>query len=291
MPTPTLQEEILLRGYEKEPEIIIPSPTILELSHTFDDPFLEQLPVKKEHIKKAQNSTIDFYESFFKLQRVPFFIERKIGNKVISTKAGDIHPFALPIKKEKDVDEFYGSLNEVIFFTEPYKTIYYKSISLAKDTTELSKLAYTHEIAHTQLNHVRGLIEHYYNTEVVSIFLELVHALELNDGEYLLTAHDSLRLPELKYIIDEIHKYYDRREEPEIKKVLLEGSLYLQSTLQAYNLFITYYNSSISVKKEILTYIQALFNQEYTLEDMLSKLDISFESSINPERIKNYIRR
>lgn len=286
----SLEEEILLRGYDKEPDIIIPTQPIIELSTILDNPYLEQLPVHPEKIKVGRNSTINFYESFFKLQRVPYYIEKKYGPFKIE-KQGDIHPFALPIKKEKDADEFFGSLNEIIFLTEPFKTIYYKSISLAKKSTELSKLAYTHEIAHSQLNHVRGLIEEYYNTEVISIFLELVHALELNDGEYLLTAHDSIRLTELKYIIDELHKYYDRREEPEIKKVLLEGSLYLQSTLQAYNLFITYYNSSIPIKKEILSNIQSLFNQEHTLEEMLSKLDISFESSINPERIKNYIRR
>lgn len=286
----SLEEEILLRGYDKEPDIIIPTQPIIELSTILDDPYLEQLPVHPEKIKVGRNSTINFYESFFKLQRVPYYIEKKYGPFKIE-KQGDIHPFALPIKKEKDADEFFGSLNEIIFLTEPFKTIYYKSISLAKKSTELSKLAYTHEIAHSQLNHVRGLIGEYYNTEVISIFLELVHALELNDGEYLLTAHDSIRLTELKYIIDELHKYYDRREEPEIKKVLLEGSLYLQSTLQAYNLFITYYNSSISIKREILSNIQSLFNQEHTLEEMLSKLDISFESSINPERIKNYIRR
>ena len=286
----SLEEEILLRGYDKEPDIIIPTQPIIELSTILDDPYLEQLPIHPEKIKVGRNSTINFYETFFKLQRVPYYIEKKYGPFKIE-RQGDIHPFALPIKKEKDADEFFGSLNEIIFLTEPFKTIYYKSISLAKKSTELSKLAYTHEIAHSQLNHVRGLIEEYYNTEVISIFLELVHALELNDGEYLLTAHDSIRLTELKYIIDELNKYYDRREEPEIKKVLLEGSLYLQSTLQAYNLFITYYNSSIPIKKEILSNIQSLFNQEHTLEEMLSKLDISFESSINPERIKNYIRR
>lgn len=286
----SLEEEILLRGYDKEPDIIIPTQPIIELSTILDDPYLEQLPVHPEKIKVGRNSTINFYESFFKLQRVPYYIEKKYGPFKIE-RQGDIHPFALPIKKEKDADEFFGSLNEIIFLTEPFKTIYYKSISLAKKSTELSKLAYTHEIAHSQLNHVRGLIEEYYNTEVISIFLELVHALELNDGEYLLTEHDSIRLTELKYIIDELNKYYDRREEPEIKKVLLEGSLYLQSTLQAYNLFITYYNSPLSIKKEILSSVQSLFNQEHTLEEMLSKLDISFESSINPERIKNYIRR
>lgn len=286
----TLEEEILLRGYEKEPEIIIPTQPIIELSHTLDDPFLEQLPIHPEKIKIGRNSTINFYETFFKLQRVPYYVEKKNGPFKVE-KQGDIHPFALPIKKEKDVDEFFGSLNEVIFFTEPFKTIYYKSISLPYNSTELTKLAYTHEIAHSQLNHVRGLIGEYYNTEVISIFLELLHALELNDGEYLLTTHDSIRLTELKYIIDELHKYYARREEPEIKKVLLEGSLYLQSTLQAYNLFITYYNSPIQVKKEILSTIQSLFNQEHTLEELLSRFDISLESSIDNERIKNYIRR
>ena len=290
MSKPTIEEEIVLRGYEQEPEIIKPTKEIVEISPILDDPFLELLPVHKEKIKKTKNSTIDFYETFFKLQRVPYFIERKIG-PFITTKAGDIHPFALPLKQEKDTDEFYGSLNEVIFFTEPYKTIYYKSISLSQNITELSKLAYTHEIAHSQLNHVRGLIKEYYNTEVISIFLELVHALELNDGEYLLTAHDSIRLTELKYIIDELNKYYDRRNEPEIKKVLLEGSLYLQSTLQAYNLFIKYYNSPISIKKEILQSIQKLFDQEHSLEELLSHFDISFDSSIDKNKIHSYIRR
>ena len=201
----SLEEEILLRGYDKEPDIIIPTQPIIELSTILDDPYLEQLPVHPEKIKVGRNSTINFYESFFKLQRVPYYIEKKYGPFKIE-RQGDIHPFALPIKKEKDADEFFGSLNEIIFLTEPFKTIYYKSISLAKKSTELSKLAYTHEIAHSQLNHVRGLIEEYYNTEVISIFLELVHALELNDGEYLLTAHDSIRLTELKYIIDELNK-------------------------------------------------------------------------------------
>lgn len=286
----TIEDEIILRGYEKEPEIIMPTKSIIELSTILDSKTLKYFPLQKESLKKAQQSTIDFYESFLTLQRVPYYTEKKYGPFSIQ-KSGDIHPFGLPIKQEKNMDEFFGSLNEVIFFTKPLKTIYYKNISLAKNTTELSKLAYTHEIAHSQLNHVRGLIEQYYNTEVISIFLELIHALELNDEEYLLTAHDSIRLSELKYIIDELNKYYDRRENPEIKKVLLEGSLYLQSTLQAYNLFIIYYKSSVSIRKEILASIQNLFNQEHTLEELLSKFDISLESSIDSKKLKTYIRR
>lgn len=290
MSNPTLEEEILLRGYDKEPEILIPDQSIIEISHILDTPYLEYLPIPKDTLKNTKNSTISFYETFFKLQRVPFYVEKKYGPFKIE-KQGDIHPFALPIKREKDVDEFFGSLNEVIFMIEPYKTIYYKSLSLPKNITEVTKLAYTHEIAHSQLNHVRGLIQEFYNTEVVSIFLELVHALELNDGEYLLSAHDSIRLTELKSIIDELDKYHSRKEEPEIKKVLIEGSLYLQSTLQAYNLFIRYYYGNINTKKELLQGIQRLFNQELTLEELLSSLDISYENSIKPQELKKYITR
>ena len=287
----TIEEEILLRGYTKNPEIIVPTKQIIEISHILEHPFLEPLPLHKETLKNTKKATIDFYETFFKLQRVPYYVEKKYGPFRIE-KQGDIHPFALPIKKESDVDEFYGSLNEIIFMTEPFETIYYKSLSLPKNMTEITKLAYTHEIAHSQLNHVRGIIKEFYNTEVVSIFLELVHALELNDGEYILTAHDSIRLgSELKTIIEELNKYYDRKEEPELKKVLIEGSLYLQSTLQAYNLFFRYYFGSIQIKKELLQNIQRLFNQELSLEELLSNLDISVESSINPTKLKKYITR
>lgn len=290
MSKPTIEEEIKLRGYDKEPEIIFPNNPIIEISHTLDTPYLDYIPLPKDTLKRTKNSTIDFYESFFKLQRVPYYVEKNYGPFKVE-RQGDIHPFALPIKKEKDADEFFGSLNEVIFMTKPHETIYYKSLSLPQNITEITKLAYTHEIAHSQLNHVRGLIQNFYNTEVVSIFLELVHALELNDGEYLLSAHDSIRLSELKSIIDELNKYYSRKNDPEIKKVLIEGSLYLQSTLQAYNLFIRYYYGTINTKKELLQGIQKLFNQELTLEELLSSLDISFENSINPKELKKYITR
>lgn len=289
MQKPTIEEEIVLRGYQSKPDIIIPTDQILEIANIVDTPYLDYIPLKKSNLKITKNSTIDFYESFFELQRVPYYLERKIGPLRIE-KTGDIHPFALPLKKAKDEDEFFGSLNEVIFFTEPYKTIYYKNLSLPENITEITKLAYTHEIAHSQLNHVRGLIKEYYNTEMISIFLELVHALELNDGEYLLTAHDSIRLTELKYIINELKKYHTRTDD-EIRNILTEGSLYLQSTLEAYNLFIKYYNAPISIKKEILQSIQKLFNQELTLEDLLTFYDISLESSINPVSLNQYIKR
>ena len=59
--------------------------------------------------------------------------------------------------------------------------------------TEITKLAYTHEIAHSQLNHIKGIIKDYYKTEVISILLESIHALEADPTERLLYVHDTKR--------------------------------------------------------------------------------------------------
>lgn len=284
-----IEQEVKLRGYENTPEIIIPQQPLLNLTSILESPYLDQIPEKKDTIRNTRNSTIDFYESFFTLNRTPFIVEKKYGPIKIE-KRGDIHPFGLPIKKVKDVDTFFGSLNEVMFLTEPYPTMYYKSVSLCEKPTEITKLAYTHEIAHTQLNYVRGLIREYYNTEVISILLETIHAFEADPSERLLYVHDSNRLRDLSYIIKELDKYHTKTDE-EIKNVLIEGSLYLQSTLEAYNLFIKYYYGSIELKKEILSGIQSLFNQELTLEELLSRFDVSLESSTDIQKLSKYIRR
>ena len=61
---------------------------IIELSSILDPEYLEYLPLKKESLRKAKNSTVSFYESFFKLQRVPFYIEKQYGPIRIE-KTGD----------------------------------------------------------------------------------------------------------------------------------------------------------------------------------------------------------
>ena len=126
--------------------------------------------------------------------------------------------------------------------------------------TEITKLAYTHEIAHSQLNHIKGIIKDYYNTEVISILLESIHALEADPTERLLYVHDTKRLKDLVHIIKELNKYHST-DNPEIKNTLLEESVYLQSTLEAYELFLLYYYGSVELKREILAKVQALFNQ------------------------------
>ena len=128
--------------------------------------------------------------------------------------------FGLPIKKVKDEDTFFGSLNEVAILTDPEPLFYYRNISLSAKPTEITKLAYTHEIAHSQLNHIKGIIKDFYNTEVISILLESIHALEADPTERLLYVHDTNRLKDLyeENIEENNQKYVGT-----IQKLLVEG--------------------------------------------------------------------
>lgn len=285
----SILDDAKIHGFIVEPKIIIPTPEIVQLSSVIDSSYLEQIRERKESLRHTRNSTIDFYESFFELHRVPFIVEKNYGIRKVE-KRGDVHPFGLPIKKVKDEDSFFGSLNELAILTDPEPLFYYRSITLPSKPTEITKLAYTHEIAHSQLNHIKGIIKDYYNTEVISILLESIHALEADPTERLLYVHDTKRLKDLVHIIKELNKYHST-DNPEIKNTLLEESVYLQSTLEAYELFLLYYYGSVELKREILAKVQALFNQEITLEELLSSFDISLESSMSTQKLVKYIKR
>lgn len=284
----TYIEQIKSRGYKEIPEIIIPTNDLINLSRSIDSINNSTiiLPTKKKNyvLDKSRN----FLDSHFQIQRVPYY---NIKNYLFfqTERTGDIHPYGLPIIK-KDYDEpFYGALREVINLKDgTIVSYYYSGIELNKKMNEISSLAYTHEIVHSQINHVPGLIQNYSNTEVLSIFLETLQAYETS--EKLLRIHDSERLSELSGIITELEKYHSTTDES-IKDILVEGSAYLESTLKAYKLFIRYINSSTNIQKEILKGIQKVFNQELSVEDFLISQDITLENSQEIHQLEKYLRR
>lgn len=229
-----------------------------------------------------------FIDSHFKIQDVPYYHKTSIGPIRIE-KYGTINPYGLPITCLKEKESSFGYLQE-LFLVYPNNITkkYYCGIRLSKENTDLSSLSYTHEIIHTQLNHIECLVKDYSNEEFLSIFLEIVQAYETNDT--LLRIHDLGRLGELSSIIRQLERYNSTTNE-EIKDCLIEESCYAVSTLKAYNLFIKYYNSSLSQKKEVLNDIQKIFNQEMSVEDLLSKYNITFENSENFRSLRNYLKR
>lgn len=283
-----IYEEIECRGCKTNPNIIVPSKELIEIGSFLSLLQNESVILPKEKLRTILKSSRDFLNSTYDLHYVPFEYYKK--NPFLKIQiTSDTNPFSLPIKRVKDEDDFYGCLREFITF-EPNPKITFRHIELPKRATKLTSLSYTHEITHSQLNHMRGLIEEYYNTEVLSIFNELLHAYHTDDQECLLRIHDERRLSELAICINELSKYQGTNDE-EIKSVLLEGSCYCTSTLKAYNMFIRYYYGTQKIKKELRRGVQNVIDGDLTLEDELKKLDISFENSQDIKALRKYLNR
>ncbi len=283
----TYRKQIKSRGYEI-PKILIPSSELLSIEELINSTTNSIVVPKKESLRTIISYSRTFLSEHFELRDVPFYKEIKIGPIVIE-KSGTVHPYGLPITQIKGVDTFYGSLNETLSFNDGTMTNYeYRGIELARHTTSLSSLAYTHEITHSQVNHVKGQVKDYVNIEFLSIFLETLQAYHTSDK--LLRIHDSERLSELAGIIKDLSEYQHTTDE-DIKDNLTEGTSCATSTLQAYSLFIKYYNSKPQVQKEILQNIQRIFNQEISIEDFLALYDITFEESQDVRKLTNYLKR
>lgn len=292
MSIPSLREQIKYRGYEEEPIVVIPTTSLLAIKNILEQTDMSKLTERKVPLRYVLEDSRNFYESNFKLQEIPYTKENKIGPIRIE-RYGTIHPFGIPIKRENIDDTFFGSLAEVLVRKEEGYEIFYKNLSLPKRITELTKLSYSHELAHSQINHVKGLTRSYNNSEVISIFIELLLSLQSDQEETLLRQHDYRRLTELKEIIKELEGYQGKKIEQNSldDDNLIEASTYAMSTLQAYQLFFKYYYGNQSIKKEILSSIQKIFYQNRSVEDTLSEYDITFESSQNPIELQSYLRK
>lgn len=285
----SINEEIKYRHYEPNPKIISPSKELVEIGLMLERFKNDYTNLPKEKIKTILKSSREFLNSKYNLHNIPFEYYKK--NFFLQLQiSGMTDPFSLPIKRVKIEDDFYGAIREVITFKDEGTTIAFRYIELPKSPTKLTSLSYTHEITHSQLNHMKGIIKEYYNTEVFSIFNELLHAYFTPANESLLRIHDARRLGELSICISELAKYKDSQDE-EIKSVLLEGSCYCASTLKAYQMFLRFYYGSLKEQKRLINGVQRVMDGKITLEDELEKLDISFEGSQDIKTLKKYLNR
>lgn len=283
-------EQIKHRGYSELPVIKRPSKELLSLSSLITPLLKENTEIKKMSKKEVLYYSRSFLLKYFNLHNVPY--EKEINLIPFSIElSSSIHPFKLPVKTISDTDLFYGCSHEVLIFNtkaNACSSLKYRWIELSKDLTELASLAYTHEITHTQLNHLPDSIHDYNNIEFLSIFLELVEASESLNKD-LMRIHDYYRLRELKEIITELDQYHDTTN-PEIHDILLEGTSYLHSTLKAYHLFYKYIEGDINLRRTIMVGVQRVFNHLMSVEDLLAYFNITYENSIDKELFKSHLR-
>ncbi|HAB67236.1 MAG TPA: hypothetical protein DCE23_07705, partial [Firmicutes bacterium] len=98
----------------------------------------------------------------------------------------------------------------------------------------------------------------------------------------------------IEFLITELDRlisfYYEKEKKVNIYQAFI-SSKYIISIIKALNLLLIYINSSSKVKKEILESIQKVFDKSRTTEEMLSSYDITLESSLDINIIKQLLRR
>ena len=135
---------------------------------------------------------------------------------------------------------------------------------------------------HALTNSHKGSIENLLHDEVLSIYMEKIAALDLDETGKLEKTKRLIRLLDNKRDIlsREQYKYMD--EKP-MDRLNLEQ--YIVSSAVATALYDTYRNSNKQIKKEIDDSINGIFREEHTLEDVLQQYDAT------PERGSNIMRR
>lgn len=304
------ETEIKIHGYDKPGDILIPSPSIIDFATFLEDLEIEKRKyylgpsTKQEVLTNAQA----FFNRHFTLHQVPYKgnIRCKIDKYILRYVPGielplkihnisrHIHPFNLPVRFTSsslvecmvvenvtyiNVEEFLKKMN-----------LSFKEIILPPTINELTESSYVHEITHTQLAHQRGIIRNYYNSEIPSIFMELLNVHESPKQDTLLPLQDAIRMTELYdllYRLESVHK--NIQEEP--YDDLIDATKYTESIIKAYGLFVEYYYGTPALKKYILTCIQNMLDGNLELEELLDEFEITVESSINNPKLTRYFLR
>lgn len=226
--------------------------------------------------KKLKKISKEFFDEYFKLYDVKFFDDETAGkirihdafdlltpDKINEFKKYSkmINPIDLPINESK-VTGVTG-----IFLDKEY---YFTGIDLKELNKKLVIPGYIHEVTHTQLLTQKGSVTNYKNNEVLPIFLELLATTKLDNG-ILLNDMMKIRLIDVLECIVVLH------ENQKVPDELLKASSYLESALNAINLYDLYCSSKGTIQKELLDGIQSVFDGNKTIEDILNYYFIDYE--------------
>lgn len=204
-----------------------------------------------------------------------------------------IDPLEIPVKF---VDEpyYYGNLSLLTSLSDDPEflklmKLFFKSIELGKNTNEMTGVCYVHEIVHTQLESLKGIVRDYYNSEILSIFVELLYAADR--GPVLLKEALKNRI---NMFLTEFHSLYNYIQNGECVSLdavwhNVIACKYIVSTIKAFHLFNNYYMGDEIEKNNILWMIQKVFSGALSVETLLEELEITYDNSLDKEHILSLI--
>lgn len=283
--TITFLEEVKLRGMkDKKEEIINLSPQEIKFIKSLEHCELckENPPNNLMTFEAAFYDTEVFMEELFVLHDIPG-IDLSEGPDVF--KVADISPLDLPIFTTKKYSSIFSGETYEIPQLNRNPPIVFRGIVLPEKVCETTSAVHVHEITHTQLDSIKGSIEYHKHQELLSMLVETIHSLILEEDERLLRIYDCYRIYEM---LDGIEYLSEESRTIEEK---LEITQYLVSNLKSYNVFMNYYYGNDKMKQEIIEWIQKTFDGEITVEEFLHHFDSLEDTSYDAVKLKKYFSR
>ncbi len=266
------------------PELVKPSIELTSLGERIDEIcdvslFYQPGVIYTRSLSRAIKQSKKYLEERFRFHQVLIHYQKNI---LFLTRhsIGFNNPFTIPINKlDLDNDDIFTGTGLEI--QEVNDLILFSGINMGKKGTNLTGSQYVHEITHTQLESMPGVLELYNHNEVLSILIELIYAFETDTKLHALKAFEEYRALE---IVDGIERINDKEKD-------IDASIYLTSDIIALNLFILYYNSSNNIKREMIQNIQKVFDGLITVEEFMGIYDITFTNCLTNGNIEKHLKR
>lgn len=304
-----IRMNMLIHGHDTNVELLkldeklVDLAVMLAITDDYDNTGFKSMIVKPKIF--LRDSRV-FLKEKFVIHKIPYaddlMLKMKLHGKVVRqesdllkyyNKVGiNIDPFELPIRYV-DEPSCYGNVSLLTNLSDDEEflknmKIFFKRIDLGKKTSDMSGVCYVHEIVHTQLESLKGIVKDYYNSEVLSIFLELVYASRSDElFKEALKNRINLFLIEFHSLFNYIVNNECNITEAKWHNVV--ACKYIVSTLKAFNLYDMYSKENEFGKSNILWLVQKVFSGVNTLEEMLADLGITYQSSLEAEHVANLI--
>lgn len=192
-----------------------------------------------------------------------------IDEKFLNSLRYDVLPSEIPITFNNNINsdiEIFSMVNE-----DNQIGLLFKKIILPKYTNEFASAQYFKQLATTQLKTSYGCIKNILNSNTIQEFMSEVCAKEIDKTDKTLTEIRNCKLDNLVNFIDITYEYSNLCYRDKVK-IHTE----IKSILQSIALSNMYFSSNNERKKEILSYINQIFNQKKTVEDMLYHFETDF---------------
>jgi hypothetical protein len=166
------------------------------------------------------------------------------------------------------------------------RKVYFSGVSLGNQLNLLSVGNYASKIAQMEEENRIGFADDYFNSQVISIFLEKVTALNQDPSK------NSLKICERIRFLDLLNRYFALIRNGGYLSVAdyYENLVYIKSTLLATKLFDLYVNETNDKKRDAyFADIQDVFDGKIQVEDILRKRNVSVNNAQDLTLIRRHM--